>query len=220
MKYDCGCVNELDEASGLTKSVSKCPFHLDHQFSDCDFAYYKELNCFDANGIPQNKGYIAEFLTALNELKNRPHELPCFALEIGCGPGMYVPLFLKWGWHYEGLDRSGFACDWIRNTFDVTSHFTTWEDFRTEHPYDVIFAAHAFEHMRDAPAMLRKAYELGNELWLILPDDQDPVNPDHLWFFNQRTLHAFLEKIGYRNVRSIVRRIVKQEKFIYCVAEK
>jgi SAM-dependent methyltransferase len=147
-------------------------------------------------------------------------------LEIGCGLGSYVPFFLRNGWNYEAVESSKFAAYWTRNTFDVDVHEKTFEKFHEE-PfvpfYHLIFAAHVLEHMESAPLALVWINELlkpDGQLMLIVPDDSDPTNPGHQWFFTEPTLRALLEQKGFKNIRTAIRKRVERENFIYCVAEK
>ena len=71
--------------------------------------------------------------------------------------------------------------------------------------------------------MIRKmaAYlDHGGELWIIVPDDSDPVNPDHLWFFTEATLRSTIEAAGLEVVRMAKRKYIERENFIYCRARK
>ena len=223
MKYSCGCINEVDAESGVLHCVQKCEFHVKFKNEQSEgYEYYLSLGCIK-DGIPQNKHYIAEFKDAFGAIGGKPDHCYNFVLEIGCGVGMYVPMFLECGWHYTGIETSQFAADFTNNNHDVEVWVQPFEMLHAQEEFHGILAAHVVEHMKKAPAMLKKMYDfltLGGMLWIIVPDDTDQTNPDHWWFFTQKTLHALLEKIGYRNVRSTMRKIVEHENFIYCVAEK
>ena len=227
MIYGCGCVNEVDADSGVLKSVSKCEFHLEHSRTHPEgetIEYFKELGCFDEQGIPQNQRLINELLDPLLEMQEPlPHTaLPVRVLEIGCGLGAYIPLFRRCS--YIGVEKSRFACQWVENCFDAIVSNCMFEDYELSYErFGLILAAHVFEHMKDAPYQLQRCFaalELGGKIIIIVPDDTDPTNPDHRWFFTVPTLHALLEKIGFVNIKSTMRKRVPQENFIYCVAEK
>lgn len=226
MKYECGCINEL-HSSGLTRNVLKCPFHTqwskDHPQGNSE-DYFREIEALGKDGVPQFHKHIQEFHDAFDELHIDLDGRDRTMLEIGFGLGQYIPLFLAYAWDYEGVECADYAFRWTKAVFGpaVTLYKERFEDLQFGY-YHAIFAAHAFEHMHDAPAMMKKAHDLlvpHGQLWLILPDDGDPTNPDHLWFFNQATLEGFLKSIGFVNVRSTMRKIVPQENFIYCAAEK
>ncbi len=222
MKYSCGCINEVDEASGVFHCVEKCEFHvrwsLEHPQGE-SLQYFKELNLIDGNGVSYNRRLIHEL----------PYDLPKTevveptVLELGCGLGSYVPMFLKHGWDYEAVERSKFASDWTRNVFDVHVANCSFEDFEYD-SYDMIFAAHFFEHVLDAPAMLRKAHNMllsDGYLYLVVPNgNDDPTNPDHYWFFNPYTLESLLYKTGFLNIRMCERKVIERERFVYCTAQR
>ena len=227
MKYDCGCINEL-HSSGLTRNVHKCDFHVqwskEHPQGNSEF-YFKDIGALDSVGIPQFQNHIKEFHNAFDELGIDLSGRGRALLEVGFGLGQYIPLFLAHDWVYAGIECADYAYSWASAVYGpaVTLIQQKFEHFHDNTLYHTIFGSHAFEHMVDAPAMLKKAHSLltsHGQLWLILPDDGDPTNPDHLWFFNEDTLKGFLKSIGFVNVRSTMRKIVAQENFIYCAAEK
>ncbi len=60
----------------------------------------------------------------------------------------------------------------------------------------------------------------GGELWTIVPNDDDPLNPDHLWFWNEESLRGCVEAAGLQVVTFAVRQRVEHEKFMYLRARK
>jgi hypothetical protein len=223
VKYDCGCVNEVDEPSGVLRSISKCGFHTEHRYDPekRDLFYYKEVGSIGEDGIPQFSKYIDELQRGYS-----PKDMSYLArgasfLELGPGLGMYIPLFLSAGGTYLGVDESAFSVNWIRSLFYVPVTQQDAETICDEWRFDCVFAAHLLEHTKDAPAMLKKMHTIARErLYLIVPDDQDPVNPDHQWFFTKDSLYKILRRTGFKNIRIKIQKIVPQEDFMYCVAEK
>lgn len=226
----CGCENERsDEACGALHCVKKCEFHhtfsLSHPNDSPD--YYLSMGCLQ-NGIPQNKRYIDELYAPLMELDAVEYIVTGAhhrkMLEIGCGLGMYVPLFLAYGWTYFGIDTAEYATYWTRNTFAVEAKTQNFEWCEYEpNGFGLILGAHVFEHLQNTPKALDKCFRAlspGGMLIALVPDDTDKVNPDHYWFFKEDSLRATLEKIGFVNVRATTKKIVEHEAFIYCVAEK
>ncbi len=225
MIYPCGCINEIDAESGVMHCIKKCDYHVTWSLThptDC-IEHYAEMSCL-VNGIPQNKKLIEEFIEGfINELEFLRQGDGNRILEIGCGIGMYVPFFLENHFSYCGIEPAKFAAYWTQSTFNVLVYDFPFEQFKLGQPFEMILGAHVFEHLKDSPAMLAKAFDMLTEkgkLFLILPDDTDPVNPDHWWFFTPDTLRALLKKTGFVNVRMNVKQVVEREKFIYCVAEK
>jgi SAM-dependent methyltransferase len=226
MKYNCGCINEK-EKFGVLHCVYKCHHHVSWLLthSEDSMEHYSGMGCL-RSGIPHNKTYIAELVENINPLDQNVLIAPtpkAHMLEVGCGIGNYVPFFLKQGWDYEAIETSHFAAYWTSNCFDVVVHDKPLEELDQTYGYDLIFGAHVFEHMNDAPSMLWKCKRMLNEggkIVIIIPDDTDPLNPSHFWFFNKTNLKDTLEHIGFMNIRMIMRKIVAHENFIYCVAER
>ena len=225
MKYDCGCVNDTDP-SGVLCSISKCEFHTKHITSPGtrgrDY-YTLDPQLLNGDGIPQFYRYITQLRDGLSveDFDYLRCGLGKSCLELGCGLGMYIPLFLQGNWRYMGVDDSPYACDWVQNIFYVPIINDTIENFPLGRTYHCVFAAHVLEHMNNAPATLRRFYNWTRErLYLIVPDDKDPVNPDHLWFFNRDSLTSLLLRTGFKNIRAKTVKVIEQENFIYCVAEK
>ena len=228
-QYSCGCINEVDLRSGVLHCISKCNFHIEWSRTHSQGMtpeYYKEIGLLE-DGVSNNKRLIRELIDPLKDMG-----VPEFfhygnhrsLLELGCGLGPYIPFFLRNGWLYEAIEFSPYAANWVQNTFDVPVHQVAFEDFqRLVYFWNAIFASHFFEHLHDAPVGLQKAWSYltdGGLLALIVPDPGDPTNPDHFWFFDQDTLRALLERIGFVDIRMTMRKRVVQENFIYCVARK
>lgn len=215
-KYPCGCVNNSDNEHSILRSESKCPNHtrMMRDPATLDQKYYEELSAI-INGVPQCTRQIGELREALGDLP-----VGKLALEVGCGVSLYCPLLLKLGYAYTGLDASPWACKWTSNAYDVRVHCVTLDQYESEDAFDLLMAAHCLEHV-DAPAVVAKFNQLvkpNGNLCIIVPDDSDPVNPDHLWFFTTQTLTKLLEANGFVVDKMEVRKRVAHENFIYCLA--
>ena len=143
MKYSCGCVNEIDETSGVLHCVEKCDFHVEwsktHEQGGTA-EYYKEIGLLE-DGVSNNKRLIDELLEPLTELTTgEKWYLSDNVLELGCGLGPYIPYFLRSGWYYEAVERSPFAVNWVRKTFDVPVHEVSFEEFMSTRRWDLILA--------------------------------------------------------------------------------
>lgn len=231
MVYPCGCMNETDAISGVLRSVSKCEHHR-QQSGRGGMAHYLEMGCI-IDGVPQHAKYAAELRECLRDMDCPiyPHNsdvsmtgVDDVALEIGSGLSMYAPMLMNLRYDYNGLEPDAEAAAWARSTFDVLIVEKKLEELTCcDTAFALIMAAHVFEHLQNAPRMIAKTFSLlqkGGRLILIVPDDEDPVNPDHLWFFTPTTLRSVLEDVGFKDVRMTVRRRVKHENFIYASAVK
>lgn len=231
IRYSCGCLNEIED-SGVLRSVSKCKTHLKERRSP-EFlraTYYEDLGCI-VDGVPQCAHYLEELGEVLGGFPEASDGKR--ALEIGCGCSMYAPGLLARGYHYHGLEPSSWAAKWTESTFDVQVFECDLDAF-TQGGYgedgdfaiggfSLILAAHSLEHMPDAPRAIRKCARLldpGGELWVIVPDDEDPLNPDHNFFFSEPSLRRCVESAGLSVVTLESRRRVEHEEFIYLRASK
>lgn len=226
LTYVCHCVNEITRPWGVLRSVSKCPEHTAEQkeVGELGFDYYATMGTVEG-GVPMCARYIGQLEEAIGAFPPAPQRpAKAKALEIGCGMSMYVPALLAAGYDYLGVDPSPWACEWTRSTFNVKTHASTIETMGLlTDEYDLILAAHCLEHLGDSPRAIRGCYELLREsgsLFIVVPDDEDPLNPDHRWFWSTWSLRQCLEATGFSVVKIATRKYIERESFIYCHAVK
>jgi SAM-dependent methyltransferase len=219
----CGCTLEVHAPSGILHSVSKCDKHRAKMIrpEDLDAAYYERCGVLrDGFLIPTN--HVAELTEALGPIP--PATGDGYALEVGCGVSPYVAAIRRAGWSYAGIEPSAWAAGWMGNHLRAAIFRCRFEDFPGRpDAFGLILAAHVLEHTDDAPAALAKMAILlapGGELRIIVPDDSDPVNPDHVFFFDPFTLRAAVESTGLVVEALESRRIVAHESFLYLKARK
>jgi SAM-dependent methyltransferase len=170
------------------------------------------------DGIPQCAHYLRELEEVLGAFPRGEGS----ALEIGCGTSMYCPGLLQAGFGYLGLEPCEWAAKWTSSTFSVPVTIGTLETFSAGE-FDLILAAHSLEHMDDAPGAIRRCADMlhtGGEFWVIIPNDDDPLNPDHIWFFDYDTMARCLRDCGLEIDRLEVRRRIERERFIYARGTK
>jgi SAM-dependent methyltransferase len=230
VRYGCGCLNAPHAPSGVLRSVSKCPRHraMMRRPESLDERYYADLGLIrDGRLLPTR--HVAEIEEALGPMP-RPFG-PSHALEVGCGVSPYCEHLKYLGHRYAAIEPSHWAAQWMQERFEVPvwnrpveDWWTTDHGRRTVRPaWDLILAAHVVEHLDDAPgALCRLAERLvpGGQLWLVVPDDGDPVNPDHLWHFRPETLRSCIEAAGLVPEAMAVYRRVRRENFVYALARK
>jgi SAM-dependent methyltransferase len=195
------------------RAVSKCDFHRGRQREprSLDGSYYAELKILEGS-------HVREIVDALGPFPEANGDR--LALEIGCGVSPYAGAIRDAGWEYVGVDASPWAADWTARHWGVLTHASSWEDFEIGR-YGLILAAHVLEHLPDAMQGLikmRRALVRGGELRIIVPNDDDPTNPDHLHFFDPMSLGRALDLAGLVVGRMEMRRVVKHEQFIYARA--
>ena len=219
IQYECGCVNDVDPLCFAQFNISKCHFHKRHQqdVGDLGRNYYEKLGIDPAN----KEMYERQFMDGFGQL---PSSDGRSIIEIGCGTSPYVNLFTNKGWEYIGLDPSLFACEWMTDTYDVFMIRGKLEDQTLAgRAYRAVLSAHSLEHMPDPRAALTIMHRIlddGGNLYLLIPDDTDLWNPDHLWFFSPATIRRLLEQIGFEIVSLNLRRHTDVENYIYITARK
>lgn len=212
----CGCTVATDPLSGVLRSVSKCLVHRRayREPSTLDESYFRENGVFGGTHMPQLLEALGPFPAAFGSRE---------ALEIGCGCSPYAGAIKAAGWRYTGVDCSPWAAEWTASRWGVAAEACLWEQWPVAQSCGLILAAHVLEHLEDAPGSLSKmaaAMEPGAELWVIVPDDSDLANPDHLWFFSPITLHATIERIGLSVKVLEMRKYIERENFLYLRAVK
>lgn len=228
--YECGCVNNTERTCGALVSVSKCDKHLSEQreTSELGEEYYRILGALDDDAPERYQREFAECFGAIPK-SDGPNGN---AVELGCGVSPYVRMFTDNGYEYFGVDNSRWALD--RNEslrIPLASFFqcdiqkrTSWDSIRfLNETVNVVLCSHAMEHLKDPFAFLELTYARlvhGGSFYLIIPNDDDPVNPDHKWFFSEWSLRVALVNAGFVIPIMTSRRRVPHEQFIYCLARK
>ncbi len=222
LSYPCGCINRLDpEYGNVMRSVLKCNAHKAKSNTGREDEkgqkYYEKCGTAGLLGKIETP-HVAELCEALGD-DVVPYLAGGSALEVGCGVSPYATWLKSKGYSYFGTDTCGWAIDFMRAVGHDVAKIETWE----VHPdltgsYDLVLAAHVLEHIADAPNELcdmRRCLKPGGQLVLVVPDDSDPVNPDHLWFFTQKTLRVCMLYAHFTEIRTVERQIMEHEKFIY-----
>lgn len=224
MTLSCGCVNAVDESTGVMKCTHKCKHHTSYKNNHpAGKDYYERLGVIQ-DGIPHCSIHITELRNGLKAAGvSIPKSCGGTVIEIGGGASMYCPEFLSLGYQYLGVEPSAWGSLWTKSVFNVPMYTGSWEEFTVHDKVDLIFSAHCFEHLADSPAAIRKAYDSlisGGHLCLVLPDDSDQTNPDHFWFYTPATLRSLLSTVGFHEIAISTLKIVQHENFIYCLARK
>ena len=221
--HPCGCVTGPDPAFGVTRSLEKCPGHVAERAAQpTGEAYYRSIGILDAKGAVREDHYCDELLEGIGQIPPPAGECP-LAVEVGCGLSPYVRLVRAAGYAYMGIEPDPWAAAEMGRRFGAAVVQGTWEQFRSKLPADLLLCCHALEHMPDAPAALGRFHEMlvpGGHLVLLVPDDTDLVNPDHLWFFSPESLYSLLTLVGFTVPTISVHKRIERENFIYCVARK
>lgn len=224
--YECGCVNDIEPSCGALRSVSKCDHHksMQRDIHELGEDYYAEVGCVDG----KQKWYCDQFIDCFGEVPDalRLSGDP-MVIEVGGGSSMYAGMFLDRGWSYLGIEPSRWAAEWTQNRYVGARVIMSVLD---EYMANILTAraravlcSHALEHMAqpfEALSQMAQMLVRGGLLYLIIPDDTDPVNPDHLFFFNIQSLTKALENAGFAVESMNVCRVIERENFLYALARK
>lgn len=219
-RYNCGCVNEIDPVCFAQFNVSKCRFHQGHQREVGELGpdYYAEMG----SSPEQRTQKELQFLDGFGEpVVNGASSA---ILEIGGGASLYVPLLQRSGWQYFGLEPSLYAAEWVKTTYGVSVERSRLGDASLlPGSYGAVLSAHSLEHMSDPRRALTQMLDClvsGGTLYLLIPDDTDLWNPDHLWFFSPATIRRLLGQVGFQIQTLNLRRHTNIENYIYITARK
>ncbi len=225
LTYVCGCVNEIHDPSGVLHSVKKCDAHKAGQkeAGELGQAYYQELGTVshDEPIEATERRYVEQLTEALGPLPVWSNG--ACALEIGCGISPYFRAIQGAGYAYLGIEPSEWAAKWMRQRGAEVRNAMVEESFLDLPIHEFILAAHVIEHLIDAPlaiVRLGRMLKPRGQLWIVVPNDEDPLNPDHLWTFSEATLGRCIEAAGLFIETMALRKYVAHESFIYCRAKR
>jgi 2-polyprenyl-3-methyl-5-hydroxy-6-metoxy-1,4-benzoquinol methylase len=149
-------------------------------------------------------------------------------LDVGCGEGYALQLFLDKGWEVVGLDYSDFGCKQFNPEClpylilgDIYKRLD--ELIAKGDKFDVLLLDNVLEHVKDPKGMLIKCRQLLNSVGVLIievPNDFSKLQkylleskkidkpfwvvlPDHLSYFNLQGLNNLLENSGFVNKLSI-----------------
>ena len=136
-------------------------------------------------------------------------------LDIGCGNGFFLHYMKIKGWTVMGVEPSLHARKNAASLgVETISNFTGLKNST----FDVIMLRYTLEHLRNPSSILKKIkkYLVKNGLLIIMvPNDFNPLQmdvkqmgyddwwiriPDHVNYFDFKSIKALLEKIGYKVV--------------------
>jgi len=137
---------------------------------------------------------------------------PGALLELGAGAGFALEAARDAGWQAHGLELSGAAVTWGREKLGVDIAGGGFDDLSDAERWDVIAAFQTIEHLpnvRDALRRIRRALRPGGVAFLTTPDHGSlnrrllrrfwpSYRPEHLLYFDVRSLRRLLAEEGYR----------------------
>ena len=156
---------------------------------------------------PVYRPYFRRKFAALQSYATPPGAL----LELGAGAGFALEAARDAGWDARGLELSGGAVAWAREHSAVDITVGGVDDLPGHERWDVIVAFQTIEHLLDVRSALRRVREALRPrglLYLTTPDHGSMTRrvlrrfwlsyrPEHLVYFDQRSLRRILEEEGF-----------------------
>lgn len=144
-------------------------------------------------------------IKALERVLNLPNQRTL--LDVGCGAGLQGRIFEDYGKRVTGLTMSEHASyDGGLLSNVVQADFLRWTP---DQRYDVVWASHVLEHVRDVEAFLSKAREAVKEggcLAITVPSSERNILLAHVHMFNAGRILRYLLGAGFdcRNAEILV----------------
>jgi SAM-dependent methyltransferase len=177
-------------------------------------ADYFRLSCEPGIGYhdyfadaPVYRPYFRRKFAVLQRYATPPGAL----LELGAGAGFALEAARDAGWDARGLELSAPAVAWAREHLDIDITAGGADDLSDHERWDVIAAFQTIEHLVDVRSALRRVREALRPrglLYLTTPDHGSlsrsifrrfwlSYRPEHLVYFDQRSLRRILEEEGF-----------------------
>lgn len=137
---------------------------------------------------------------------------PGALLELGAGAGFALEAAREAGWNVRGFELSGAAAAWARQRYGVEVTTGGFDELADQDRLDVVAAFQTIEHLVDVRQALRRARNAlrpNGVVFLTTPDHGSlsrrvlrrlwpSYRPEHLVYFDQRSLRRLLEEEGFR----------------------
>jgi len=226
-KIDTTCCEHIKcSECGVIKKTNLCDFHKEHvnDYVGKDYFYQLAINNF-VDDVPLNKQYIHEHENVLFDDfgLNKTFLFNKSVLEIGCGTGRLVPMFLKNNCDYTGLEFNEWVSNYVSNCFDVKMINADFMYYEFEYNYDIVFCVHTLEHLIYSDVAFEKMVSLikpNGYLFIEVPYKSDLYNPDHFWFFDLKVLKHWGKLNGLECVNDERKTVVEVEDYLYLLFKK
>lgn len=195
--------------------------YLDPQptVNELEELYSESYFTHEGTGLPGYDRYLEELDNHRRTFDDRLPLLPAHAqesriLDVGAAVGAFVERARFAGWQAEGVEPSTWAAAYARDILRQPVATGTLEG--AEYPaatFDVVTLWEVIEHLPEPLSTLREIHRVlkpGGFLALSTPDARSPVSqllgrrwpgwrkvPEHLFFFDRRTLRKLLGDAGF-----------------------
>ena len=134
-------------------------------------------------------------------------------LEIGCGDGNFLETLRRHGWDVHGQEVSASTAAIVERRHGIPVTAGALETVPSAHSFPVVAAYHVFEHIYHPATWLKSVHRLiepGGLLHVQVPNAgsltrrlsggewASLVFPQHVYFYEPRTLSGLLERFGFK----------------------
>ncbi len=138
-------------------------------------------------------------------------------LEIGSAAGFFLEYMKNKNWNVTGVEISYTMVEFAKKKLKLNVIHGDFLDIEFNHKYDCIVSWATIEHVKDPVYAFKKIYKILNQNGVfifstcrwgffskILKENWRFMNvPEHLFFFNEKTLDTILRDIGFRRYSMI-----------------
>lgn len=151
--------------------------------------------------------YFRDRLRLLSRFREPPGQL----FEVGAAAGFALDEARQLGWSVGGFELSHAAAEFARREYQLKVQELPIEALAADGQFDAVVAFQTIEHfvhVADGLSAIRQALKPGGVALLTTPDHGSlprmlmrrywiSYRPEHLVYFDRRTLRAMLEKSGF-----------------------
>jgi 2-polyprenyl-3-methyl-5-hydroxy-6-metoxy-1,4-benzoquinol methylase len=213
----CGLVfSDLSPAWGTLEAMYDASYYQERH------KYYFENIVMDPS-ITREDTNIGDFRKALDLITE--YKQAGKLLDVGCALGIFLSMACRRGWDAYGIDISEYAASYARNVMGLKVAAGTLEEVGyPEKSFDVITLLDVLEHFAEPSRQLKEVRRILKDDGIVLLNtpNQDGLlrimahglyrfsggivayplrklyHCFHLYYYTPRTLHALLEKNGFR----------------------
>ena len=163
---------------------------------------------------------------------------PVKLLDVGCGRGFFLDEARKRGWEVSGIDYSNRVINYATNFLKLIAQRANIFTFKSKQKFDVVTLNQVIEHVSNPNKLIKQCYRLLKStgiIYIATPNISSIsakiakenfdyiIPPEHLGFFNNKTLSLVLIQNGFRvlycgtwgyrqDVAGIIKKLFKKNK--------
>jgi len=164
-------------------------------------------NIFEKSKITQDDANRS--ISLINKYKKNRDSL----LDVGCGNGQFMSVAVKFGWKVEGVDTSNFLVNYVKEKLNYVCKHGDFLKIKLKKHYDIVTLNQVIEHFTNPKKLINNSYKALKKnglIYIATPNILSSaakfrkiefdylIPPEHLCFFNERTLVKILEDEGFK----------------------